>query len=85
MPASVPVSVPPDTVTVLPVPTFLFEKLPESDVRLTESVPSTPPRIPPETVAAVVASYTLFCAVKPVAVSVATVMSASVKAVLLTV
>ena len=78
MPASVPVSVPPDTVTILPVPTFLSAKLPESPVRLTPSPLNTPPRVPPEMVAAVVLSYTLFCAAKPVAVSVAGVMLAVV-------
>ena len=62
MPASAPANPTPASVTVFPAPTFFVSKVPVP-VRVTTSVPSTVVSVR-VSVAAVVASYTLFTAVK---------------------
>jgi len=71
----------PDTVTVLPVPTFLLSKLAEAEdgSRLTTSAPSTPDSAPYEEIVADTApSYVLSSAVMLARVTVAAVMLAVV-------
>ena len=57
----------------MPVPAFLLLNNPVAAV--TTSLPNNPVSVPPVNVAAVVPSYTLLLAVKPVTVKLAGVMS----------
>ena len=63
MPASAPVKLKPDAVTVLPVPTEELEKVAVPPVRVTTSVPTATLNVRVLIVAALVPSYSLFDAV----------------------
>ena len=63
MPASAPVKLKPDAVTVLPVPTEELEKVAVPPVKVTTSVPTAALNVRVLIVAAVVPSYSLFDAV----------------------
>ena len=79
MPASAPVKLKPDAVTVFPVPTAAVVKVAVPPVKLTTSVPMAALNVRVLIVAAVVPSYSLFDAVMD-GVNTLTVISAVVVA-----